>query len=121
MLFPGRLRVVAPTGTEFFSTSEEAWAWLETHSAPDPNTNLQRSKNRQRPRSRRGQTAHRVGPPTPDEVQEERQWVMAEDLGLRCGFTSEFTERGWTFGLRQRDCDLYSIERNSTYDHSWNS
>ncbi|KAJ1203572.1 hypothetical protein NDU88_007357 [Pleurodeles waltl] len=72
----GRLRVVAPTGTEFFSSPEEAWAWLGLCSAPDLNNNSQYSKKRQRPRSRRRQTAHRVDPFIPDEVQEERQRVM---------------------------------------------
>ncbi|KAJ1136934.1 hypothetical protein NDU88_003348 [Pleurodeles waltl] len=72
MLFPARLRVVAPTGAESFSTPEEAWAWLESCSAPDP----QYRKKRQRPRLRRRQTAHRIDPPTPKEVQEERQRVM---------------------------------------------
>ncbi|KAJ1099803.1 hypothetical protein NDU88_004898 [Pleurodeles waltl] len=73
MLFPDRLRVVAPTGTEFFSAPEEAWAWLESRSAPDPTTILQHSKKQLSPRSMRRQTANRDGPPTPDEVQEERQ------------------------------------------------
>ncbi|KAJ1081301.1 hypothetical protein NDU88_001483 [Pleurodeles waltl] len=76
MPFPARLRVVNPTGTEFFSTPEDTWSWLESQTTPDPTNISQHDKKRRRPRSRRRQVTHKSDPPNPDEVQKESRRVV---------------------------------------------
>ncbi|KAJ1197608.1 hypothetical protein NDU88_001464 [Pleurodeles waltl] len=78
MQFPSRLRVVAPSGTEFFSTPEETWAWLESRPISETNASSQHRVKRRRPRPTKHQSAYRRDPLTMDEALNERRQAMEE-------------------------------------------
>ncbi|KAJ1083002.1 hypothetical protein NDU88_003163 [Pleurodeles waltl] len=76
MQFPARLRVVAPSGTELYSTPVETWAWLESRLTSEPNANPQHRVKRRRPRPTRHQPTYRRDPLTMDEALNERRQAM---------------------------------------------
>ncbi|KAJ1115672.1 hypothetical protein NDU88_003894 [Pleurodeles waltl] len=96
-----RRRMITPSGVEFFSDLEEAWAWLESRLDSDPNTMSHHHKKNRRPRLRRRQLSHRIDPPTPKDAQEERQWLMAAVAQL--GGTSDGSDMASPSNLQKED------------------
>ncbi|KAJ1213343.1 hypothetical protein NDU88_000981 [Pleurodeles waltl] len=72
MQFPARLRVITPTGVQFFLASLEVWSWTECQPGPGPSGEQHAGKRKCRARSwRRGGSVLR-GSPTAEEVQPEK-------------------------------------------------
>ncbi|KAJ1202511.1 hypothetical protein NDU88_006310 [Pleurodeles waltl] len=71
-----RLRVVNSTGTEFYSTPEETWTWLETRPTPALNASPQHERKQRCPRSNKMQTTYGGGPPAADEIQTARRQAL---------------------------------------------
>ncbi|KAJ1164037.1 hypothetical protein NDU88_004484 [Pleurodeles waltl] len=82
MQFPAQLRVVAPMGVEFFNSPQEVWSWLDLLPNLAPSGPSQHRKRKLRPRSNQRVLSARINPPTAEEVQEERQWVVAAVASL---------------------------------------
>ncbi|KAJ1128693.1 hypothetical protein NDU88_007068 [Pleurodeles waltl] len=82
MQFPARLRVVTPTGIQFFAAPREAWDWAEGQSKLGPSRPPQSQKRKRFPCSRQWERATLTGSPTAQEAQKGRQEEVAAVASL---------------------------------------
>ncbi|KAJ1144598.1 hypothetical protein NDU88_010896 [Pleurodeles waltl] len=81
MLFPAKLRVVSKDSTQFFTTAEEVWQWLDLlpHEGNGPPT---QGPEHGRRRGTKRNTARIVNSPSPLEIRTERRKAMEAAASL---------------------------------------
>ncbi|KAJ1144523.1 hypothetical protein NDU88_010821 [Pleurodeles waltl] len=81
MLFPAKLRVVTKDSTQFFTTAEEVWQWIDLlpHEGNGPPA---QGPEHGRRRGAKRNTARIVNSPSPVEMQTERRKAMEAAASL---------------------------------------
>ncbi|KAJ1171566.1 hypothetical protein NDU88_003427 [Pleurodeles waltl] len=81
MMFPAKLRVVTKEGTQFFTTAEEVWQWLD-QLPQEGNGPPGQVPGHGRKREAKRKTAHTVNSPSHGEMQTERRKAMEAAASL---------------------------------------